>query len=312
MADSILDTIAVDHREIARQALSTAFGEMAVAAIQPVGGGASGALTYRVDAAGGQYLMRLETRRGPLRNPHQYTCMQTAASAGVAPPLVHVDADAGVAIMRFILPRPLQAYPGGPAALSRDLGRLVARLQTTPAFPHLTDYLTAIDRMLGYLRRANVIDGARLDAPCKGFDRIREAYPWNADALVSSHNDPNPGNIIFDGERLWLVDWETAYRNDPLVDVAIVAENFAPTPELEDVLLRAWLDRPPDSSVRARLLLMRQVTRLYYAALGFSIWASSPAKPEGLYRLGEMCLARFSAGKETKEFAEALTVVRHA
>ena len=59
-----------------------------------------------------------------------------------------------------------------------------------------------------------------LDRHQKGFERIREAYPWDAAALVSSHNDPNPANILFDGERLWLIDWETAYRNDPLVDVA--------------------------------------------------------------------------------------------
>jgi hypothetical protein len=41
-------------------------------------------------------------------------------------------------------------------------------------------------------------------------------------APVSSHNDPVPANILFDGRRPWLIDWEWAYRNDPLVDVAIV------------------------------------------------------------------------------------------
>jgi hypothetical protein len=64
-----------------------------VTALQPVGGGASGALIYRVDTDHRSYLLRMETRRGALRNPHQYTCMQTAAEAGVAPPLVHADAD---------------------------------------------------------------------------------------------------------------------------------------------------------------------------------------------------------------------------
>jgi thiamine kinase-like enzyme len=77
--------------------------------------------------------------------------------------------------------------------------------------------------------------------------------------LVSSHNDSIPSNILFDGDRLWLIDWESAYRNDPLVDVAIVLDSFAILPELEDVLLRAWFGRAPDDALRARLVFM--VTR---------------------------------------------------
>ena len=109
-----------------------------------------------------------------------------------------------------------------------------------------------------------------------GFDTIREAYPWEAPAHVSAHNDPNPQNILFDGERLWLIDWETAYANDPLTDVAILTDNFAPTPELEASLLSAWLGAPPDRTIRARLQLMRQLTRLYYAGLILSMFAGAP------------------------------------
>jgi hypothetical protein len=99
--------------------------------------------------------------------------------------------------------------------------------------------------------------------------------------LVSSHNDPMPNNILFDGERLWLIDWESAYRNDPLVDVAIVLDSLARSPELEDVLLRAWLGRAADEAVRARLALVRALTRLYYAGVLLSASALAPrAMPE--------------------------------
>ena len=33
-------------------------------------------------------------------------------------------------------------------------------------------------------------------------------------------------NILFDGERLWLIDWESAHRNNPPVDAAIHAGQF--------------------------------------------------------------------------------------
>jgi len=67
---------------------------------------------------------------------------------------------------------------------------------------------------------------ACLDPHLEGFETIRAAYPWDASALVSSHNDPNPRNILFDGQRLWLVDWELRFRNDPLTDIAILMQEL--------------------------------------------------------------------------------------
>src|SRR5258706_15923009 len=118
--------------------------------------------------------------------------------------------------------------------------------------------------MLAYERGSGLFAAGLLAPHAAGYEHIRAAYAWDASSLVSSHNDPNPRNIIFDGDRLWLVDWETAFRNDPLTDVAILADNFAPTPDLEDVLLQAWFGGAPDRHLRARLILMRQLTRLYY------------------------------------------------
>lgn len=276
MSAPLLEVIPEAHRETALTALSAAFGTGQVTALDPVMGGASGALTYRAVVAERPYLLRLETRRGPLRNPHQYPCMQIAADAGIAPPVRYVSDEAGVAIIDFLSERPLRDHPGGEIAIVREIGGLAARLQATPVFPVLGDYISILGRMLLYVRGANIFAAGLLDRHVEGFERIRAAYRWDNSALVSSHNDPNYGNLLFDGERLWLIDWETAYRNDRLTDVAILCENFAATPELEAELLKAWLGHEPDRLVLARLLLMKQLTRLYYAGLIFSMLAAAP------------------------------------
>jgi hypothetical protein len=206
-----LDVIPANHRDTARTALSSAFGAAQVTALDPVVGGASGALTFKAVVAGRPYLLRLETRRGPLRNPHQYTCMQIAADAGIAPPVRYVSDEAGAVIVDFLGERPLRDHPGGEIAIAREIGHLVARLQATPAFPGLADYVTILGRMLGYVRSANVFVAGLLDRHVEEFERIRSAYRSDSATLVSSHNDPNYGNLLFDGERLWLIDWETAY-----------------------------------------------------------------------------------------------------
>jgi aminoglycoside phosphotransferase (APT) family kinase protein len=336
VSGDILDLIPEPRRAVARTALTSAFGSLPIDGIQPVSGGASGALIYRVDTAARAYLLRIEARRSALRNPYQYVCMQTAADAGVAPPLVHVDDEAGVAIMHFLQPHPLAEYPGGAASLAHALGALAARLQTTPVFPAFADYFGSLARMLDYVKRSTVFAPGLLDPHDDAFQRIRERYRRDAAAMVSSHNDPNPRNIIFDGERLWLVDWETAQRNDPLTDIAILVDNLAPTPELEEILLTAWRGRPPTRALRARVTVMRELTRLYYAALGFAFFASvprttppdddltaptvqdfraavasgalPPASPQTLYVLGKMCLARFRATTSTAAFAAALSI----
>ena len=331
-----LDLIPLERRETARSALTAAFGASPVTDLRTVTGGGSGALTYRVETGGRPYLLRLETARDTFRNPQRsYVCMQTASDAGLAPPLRYADPVAGVAIMDFLPQQSLFDYPTGREGLVRDLGQLTARLQTTPVFPPLYDYPVIVRGLLDYLRAPGLFAPGLLDPHLEGFERIRAAYPWDGAALVSGHNDPNPSNIIFDGERLWLVDWEMSFRNDPLADVAILSQYFAPTPELEEVMLQAWLGRSPDRLLRARLLLMRQFTRLYYAGIALSTavgFAPRPApyadleaptvaefhgdyaRPKGaaelLYTLGRAYLRDFLDGLSAPGFEDALVIAR--
>jgi aminoglycoside phosphotransferase (APT) family kinase protein len=330
---SWFETIPEHLHDAARNAVVSAFGSTPVTLVESVSGGASGALAYRIEANGRDYLLRLETRRSPLRNPHQYVCMRIAAEAGVAPPLHYADDHSGAAILDFVIQRPLQNYPGGAPALAGALGKLAATLQRTEPFPALGDYRAFLDRMLGHM--TTVFAPGLLDPCIEAFARIREAYPWDPATHVASHNDPNPRNILFDGERLWLIDWETAYRNDPATDIAILTENHASTPELEMALLESWLGKPPDRALRARVLLMRQLTRLYYAGLLFVLSVKPPASVMDLaaptpaeFRsriaggelkmgsnemkvvLGKMILAGFLADLNTPGFEDALLTVR--
>ncbi len=265
--------------------------------------------------------------------------MRVAALTGVAPAVHHADAAAGVAITDFVPVRALSDYPGGALALARDLGALVARLQAAPAFPPVASYLEILDNQFRDLLDSGLFAPGLLDRHREGFERIRKAYPWDDRALVSSHNDLNPGNVLFDGERLWLIDWETAYRNDPLVDVAILTNFLTATPEQEAALVGAWLGRPPDRLLRARLALMRLLGRFFYgcaASLNGAMAALPPGapdddlaaptpaqfreavaqgrlaagSPEAQRLVGKIAFAAFLAGLRTPAINEALMIVQ--
>jgi aminoglycoside phosphotransferase (APT) family kinase protein len=259
-----LATLPADRRDRARSALTAVFGAAPVSVAQPITTGASASI-HRIEVGGRPWLLRLESsQRDEVRDPERaYACMQRAAEAGIAPAVLHADAAAGVAIMAFVQGRPLDDFPGGPEALARALGTVAARLQDTPVFPAVADYPSIIGGLLDRLQ-ATRLYGALLAPHRDGFERLRAAYPWDEQRLVSSHNDPHPGNILFDGERLWLIDWETAYRNDPALDLAIMTMYRAATPELQEALLQAWSGRPSDPVLRARVFLMRQLAKLFY------------------------------------------------
>ncbi len=235
----------------------------------PVAGGASGALVYRVDSDAGPLLLRLETARDPVRDPHRtYPVMTAAAEVGIAPAVHHADVEAGTVVMDFIEQQALVDHPGGPAAIVAELGEHIATLQTCPVAPGLLDDFGAVlAGMIELVAGSGLFADGVLDPVGSVFAELRAAYPWDADPQVTAHNDLNPFNVLSDGRRLWLVDWELAFRNDRFNDVAVVANSLAATTDLESRLLEHWLRRPPSDADRARLTLMRALSRLFYGCL---------------------------------------------
>jgi aminoglycoside phosphotransferase (APT) family kinase protein len=320
------------QREAVRIALTATFGSAPISAIAPMTGGATTASVFRIEAGAKRYLLRVEGHPSPLRNSHQYVTMRIAAEAGIAPPLHYVDEAGRVAVMDFVDERPLQTYPGGLRALLQALGDLLRRLQSTRVFPHFVDYPDIVARLFAHVCRTGLFEADLLDPHVERLNRLREAYVSGLGALVSSHNDPNPRNILFDGRRLWLIDWESAYRNDPLVDVSILLDSLAPSPELEEILLHAWLDHAPNEGLRVRLELVRALTRLYYAGVMLSASATAPREkpdddlsapslpefqlalregrlrpgaPDTIHVLGKMYLASFLLGSAAPGFDAA-------
>jgi aminoglycoside phosphotransferase (APT) family kinase protein len=268
MPDTTLAIIDSARREQVQAALIAATGSELITALRPLSGGSSGAAVYRVDCAARSYVLRIDTVPGKLGNPQRgYACMRIAADAGIAPTLHFADPGVGIAIMDFIEPSPLADFPGGHAAFMRELGLLCARLQATSTFPAVANFDVVLAYMFGELRRGDMFRSGLLEAHHEAFERMRAAYPWQPSNAVSSHNDPNPTNVLSDGKRLWLIDWEAAYCNEPLADIANIALNFDATPELDAVLLTSWLGRAPDRELHARFLVLRQLCCLYYACM---------------------------------------------
>lgn len=270
--------IPIGKRDAVRHALRAVFGDDAIEALSPVRAGLSGALVCKVVVGGKAGLLRVQREIDTLRDPaRQYACMTAAAEAGLAPALLHADADNGVAIMQFIETQPVSDYVGGGPALVLALGGLIARLQRTPVFPRLVDYFDGMEGVVSGMLATGILSEDSAREPLAAYREICTAYPRiGAETWVSSHNDLNPSNILYDGDRLWLVDWEAAFAADRHVDPAMLANWFGLQGAAEAAFLAAVFGEV-DDVVRARFLLMRQVCNMFVACMMLDLAAGAGA-----------------------------------
>lgn len=248
------------------KALRAAFGTETPDSWAPLSGGLSGAGVWRIRVGGIAYLLKVEgPERDGLRDPHRsQACMRLAAQACLAPRVRYADPDDGVAILEHIETRSLMLdYAGTRADRVVELAQAVRALHAIPGFPPLVDYLDGLEALVGEAGRGGA-------APLGAFDvwpRLYEVCARLRPEPVSSHNDLNPRNLLYDGRRIWLIDWEAAFRADRYVDLAAVANTFAADPDGEALLLRTYFGREATEAERARLWLFRQVSHVFHAAV---------------------------------------------
>ena len=69
--------------------------------------------------------------------------------------------------------------------------------------------------------------------------------------LVVGHNDLLAANLLDDGERFWLIDWEYGGFNSPLFDLAGLASNNGLSEEQERKMLEQYFETPSETRWRA-------------------------------------------------------------
>ncbi|MFT4253129.1 MAG: phosphotransferase [Caulobacter sp.] len=265
------------HPAVAR-ALREAFAADGVDSEVRLAGGLSGAGTWRIRVGGIPYVLRMDAARDAVRDPARaQACQRIAADALLAPRLRWADAESGVTISEWIEPSPLADFPGGPAALLDEMARTLRLLHATPAFPPLAspglDYLSALDGLVRDLLARPLPPPAIQERLAALWAELAAAGRATGDEPVSSHNDLNPRNILGDSGRLWLIDWESAFLADRHVDLAAVANLFAPTPAAADRLLAVYFGEPPTEARRARLALARRISHLFYGVMFLTLAA---------------------------------------
>ena len=257
-----------EHAAAAQRALTESFGVASADEITDITDRPSSNRAFRIVVEGRAYLLRINTRRGDVAR--QYTCMRMAAEAGLAPRVWYICDEDRISITDFVHAVP---FPAGDAL--RPIPVVLRVLHELPPFPSAPFNTTCtfllnqgpmLDGFLQKFQAESPLPKHEIDEVFRQFARIAASYRPPTSDIVPSHNDLfKPDNILFDGSRPWLVDWEASFQNDRYVDLAVVANMLATNEEDEQVFLQRYFAAPPTAYQQARLHLMRQVAHMFYA-----------------------------------------------
>ena len=217
--------------------------------IAPVSGGLTNA-NFCVAHGAKKYFVRIGADipvHGVMRF-NELAATRAAAECGISPGLFHHEP--GAIVLDWVEGAPLSIDALKDAAVLTRVTALVRRAhaQMTRAlrgpalafdvFHVLRDYATALHGRSAHL--------AQLPRFAAVADELEAAV--TPSRIVLAHNDLLPANVLDDGARLWLIDWDYAGFNDPLFDLANLAANFGLSTARERDMLRLYFDAPPDSA----------------------------------------------------------------
>ena len=235
----------------ARQAVERVWpGAGAVA--EPLGGGITNH-NLKVTVAGEAFVLRVAGEGTDLlgidrRAEHEASL--AAWECGIGPEVVAFVEPEGWLVTRFI--------PGEPVGVDgvpvEEVAASIRRFHDRRAIPARFDSFRVVETYAA-TARANGVEPAPAYADAKAIaDEIeRERGPQ---PLRPCHNDLLNANLIDDGERIRIVDWEYAGMGDVFFDLANFSINHELDEERNRALLAAYFGEPTEEDERA-LALMR-------------------------------------------------------
>ncbi|MGJ4856383.1 phosphotransferase [Labrys sp. La1] len=214
----------------------------------------TGGLTNRnllITAKTGRFVARIadDNAAHDIDRAAEQAATRAASECGLGPELVW--AEPGLMILRYIDGKTLRSADlAGAAKLRRSLALLGRVRREMPArYDGTRRDRSPIALLTGYAKRL-ATEPNRWQQAIDRYRPLIERLRARLELLPSgfAHNDVHGDNIIDDGERLWLLDWEYAGYGQPLVDLASLVNNAGLRDEAIEIGLADWLGHAPTHS----------------------------------------------------------------
>ena len=231
--------------KVTDELLEAIFPDTTIESIAPVSGGLSNANIFKVMANKKAYVLRSTAGIfGADQLQQEFDIQQQASELGVTPKVHYANDGQGVIVMDYI---DNQLPPGRDVnTLSaiessyEQLMRLIKQSHDGLSIKNDYRYHVALD----YIRYS--VEQLPRDFLCKEdgdiVDRLLQA-PFPETEMVITHNDFRSGNLLYDDNRFWMIDWELSGPNHRYYDVAYFANYQDLSKEEGNDLLSLYLQK---------------------------------------------------------------------
>ncbi|WP_370400387.1 phosphotransferase [Sulfitobacter sp. JB4-11] len=217
-----------------------------------LGGGITN-VNLKVTDGDSQYVVRLGAdipEHGVLRW-NELALSRAAEAAGISPAVHHHEP--GILVLEFI---EADTFTESDVRHPGNLSRVIDLIRTahTSLAAHLMSPVLAfwpfqVNRTYITRLRADGSTHARhLPAILSDLEALEAAT--GPVTMAIGHNDMLAANILDDGSRLWLIDWEYGGFNTPLFDLAGMAGNNGLSEDQERTALEQYFGTPADQHWR--------------------------------------------------------------
>ena len=217
--------------------------------VEPLSGGLSNE-SFKVDDGEKAYVVRFgeDFPFHHVSREREVMTSVAAAKAGLAPALVH--AEHGVMVLDYIDGKTLSAED-----VIGDIPRIADLIrryhQTMPKVVKGAGFMFWPFHVIRDYAYTLESGGSRMTAELPGYleladelERVQMPLP-----IVFGHNDLLPGNLIDDGDRLWLIDFEYGGFSTAMFDLAGLASNAGFDEEQSALLLALYFGRQPEATL---------------------------------------------------------------
>lgn len=226
---------------------------------RPLAGGISNH-NFLVEDGGERFVVRIgeDFEVHNVLRRFELAAARAAHAAGISPEVVY--AEPGAMVFRHVDGRTLEpADVRDPAMLARIVPLLRACHRELPRhFRGPAPIFWVFQVVRDYAARL-AEEGHRLASDLPRYlaasERLEAAV--GPVELAFGHNDLLAANLLDDGERLWLVDWEYAGFNSPLFDLGGLASNNELSEAQEAWLLEAYYEMPVSPDLERRYRAMK-------------------------------------------------------
>lgn len=241
--------------------------------IEKVGGGLSGAKIYKVTIKNKEYLVRYTSGIfGKKEIVQEFSIQQEMGFRGVSPNVFYSNPERGIVAMEYISNKLAQGRnPDILNNIPHATSKLVALIKSVHETKILNTQLS-YRKALDYIRYSiNQLPNDFLDKEDVQLLKRITTIEYPTDNCVITHNDFRSDNLLYDGDRFYLIDWELGGLGHPFYDLAYFANYQDLTVEEGVEVLSIYLDKKP---AREQLTLFGELRRL---AFGFSACLALPS-----------------------------------